>query len=65
MYVNAKMIPVETTPEIRGGKIKEKDSGSNSCMIYLMHCKNLFKCHNVPLSSKTIKEKKKNSTAII
>jgi hypothetical protein len=29
----------------------------NSCMIYLIHCKNLCKCHNVPAHIKTIKEK--------
>jgi hypothetical protein len=27
MYVNAKMIPVETFPRIRGGKIGEKSRG--------------------------------------
>jgi hypothetical protein len=33
--------------------------GVNSSMIYLKHCKNLCKCHNVPSPSITIKEKKK------
>jgi hypothetical protein len=31
--------------------------GVNSNMIYLIHCKNLCKCHNVPPHSTTIKEK--------
>jgi hypothetical protein len=31
----------------------------NSCVIYLIHCKNLCKGHNVPPPSKTIKEKRK------
>jgi hypothetical protein len=29
----------------------------NSCMIYLIHCKNLCECHNVPPSITTIKKK--------
>jgi hypothetical protein len=61
MYVNAKMIPVETISGIGGGRDKgEWWRGENSGMIYLIHCKNLCKCHNVPLSppSTTIKEKK-------
>jgi hypothetical protein len=30
----------------------------NSRMIYLIHCKNFCKCHNVPPPSTTIKKKK-------
>jgi hypothetical protein len=52
MYVNAKMIPGETVPGIRGG--------GNSSMIYLIHCKNFCKCYNVPPLSTTIKKKKKD-----
>jgi hypothetical protein len=55
------MIPVETISGIGGGRDKgEWWRGENSGMIYLIHCKNLCKCHNVPLSppSTTIKEKK-------
>jgi hypothetical protein len=60
--VNAKVIPVETVPEIRGGGMKESSGeGLNSSMIYLMHCKNLCKCHNVHLPSTTIKVKKKRN----
>jgi hypothetical protein len=44
MYVNAKTIPVETVPEIRGGGMKESNEGVNSIMIYLIHCKSLCKC---------------------
>jgi hypothetical protein len=36
MYVNAKMIPVETVPV----------EGVNSSVIYLIHCKNHCKCYN-------------------
>jgi hypothetical protein len=31
--------------------------GVNSNMIFLIHCKNFFKCHNVPPPSTTIKNK--------
>jgi hypothetical protein len=42
-----------------GRGIKEINEGVNSSMIYLIHCKNLCKCHNVPPPSTTIKEKNK------
>jgi hypothetical protein len=61
MYINAKMILVETVPGIRCGEMKERGrevEGVNSSMIYLMHCKNLCKCYNVPPPSTTIKKKK-------
>jgi hypothetical protein len=45
MYVNAKMVFVETAPEIRGGSIKSAVmKGVNSSMIYLIHCKKHYKC---------------------
>jgi hypothetical protein len=47
MYVNGKMIPVETTPGMGDGEIKENGEGVNSSMIQLIHCKNFCKCHNV------------------
>jgi hypothetical protein len=31
--------------------------GENSSTIYLMYCKNFCKCHNVPPSSATIKNR--------
>jgi hypothetical protein len=37
---------------------KENGEGVNSSMKYLICCKNLYKCHNVPLPSTTIKKKK-------
>jgi hypothetical protein len=43
MYVNAKIIPVETVPGIGEGGMKESSGGANSSMIYLIHCKNLYK----------------------
>jgi hypothetical protein len=47
MYANAKMMLVENVPGIRGRGIKESSGGVNSSVIYLIHCKNLCKCHNV------------------
>jgi hypothetical protein len=35
--------------------------GVNSCVIYLIHCNNLCKCHNVPLPSTTLKRKKRKA----
>jgi hypothetical protein len=58
MYVNAKMIPVETTPGIGGQGNKGIEQEVNSCKMYLIHCKNLCKCHNVPAPSTTIKGEK-------
>jgi hypothetical protein len=54
MYVNSKMIPVETTLGMGGGQIQE--DRVNSSIIYLIHCKNFYKCHNVPPPSTTIKK---------
>jgi hypothetical protein len=51
------MIPVETVPGIGGGGMKESSGGVNSNMIYLIHCKNLCKCHNVYPPSRKIKNK--------
>jgi hypothetical protein len=60
VYVNANMIPVETVPGIRGGGAKgEWWRGRNSSLIYLIHCKNLCKCHSVPPPSTSVKEKNK------
>jgi hypothetical protein len=55
MYVNAKMIPVETVPGIRQERMKESSEGVNSSMICLIHCKNLCKHYSVPPPSITIK----------
>jgi hypothetical protein len=48
MHVNVKVIPFETISGMERG-------GVNSSMIYLMHCKNFCKSHNVPPPSTTIK----------
>jgi hypothetical protein len=53
--LNAKIIPAETVIEIQGRGMKDSGGGVNSCMIYLIHCKNLCKCSSVPLLSTTIK----------
>jgi hypothetical protein len=57
MYVNAKMIPAETVPGIRGGWMGERSRTGDSSMIYLIHYKNLCKCYNVPIPSTAIKKK--------
>jgi hypothetical protein len=49
------MRPVETIPEMGGGRIRENDRGMNSSMIHLIYCENLYKCHNVSLPNRTIK----------
>jgi hypothetical protein len=53
--VNAKMIPVETVPRIRGREDKRAVEGVNLSMIYLIHCKNLCKCYSVPIPSTIIR----------
>jgi hypothetical protein len=56
MYVHGTMRPVETVPGIEGqGGYRRMVEGVNSSMIY---CKNLCKCHNVPLPSTRKKHKK-------
>jgi hypothetical protein len=56
MYGNEKAIPVGTVPGMQGSK-GEWWRGMNSSMIYSINCKNLCKCHSVPLPSTTRKEK--------
>jgi hypothetical protein len=59
MYVNAKMIPVETIPGI-GGEGKKESNGKGKFKYDIFDtCKNFCKCHNVPLPSTKIKENKK------
>jgi hypothetical protein len=48
------MIPVETVLGIWGGGMKRTEEWVNSSMIYLIHCKNFYKCHNVFPHSTTI-----------
>jgi hypothetical protein len=48
MYVNAKMIPVETVPGIRAGEMKDSSGGGEFKHDNLKHNKNLYKCCNVP-----------------
>jgi hypothetical protein len=42
MYENEKMRPVETTPGLGGGGIKENDGGGES----KISCKHFSKCHS-------------------
>jgi hypothetical protein len=44
MYENGKMRPVETIPGMGREGIKGNDGGVNSIMIYLIYCKNFYKC---------------------
>jgi hypothetical protein len=44
----------ETVPRTMGVGMKESSGGVNPSMIYLIYCKNLCKCYNVPLPSKII-----------
>jgi hypothetical protein len=55
MYVNGKMIPVETIPGMVGRGIKENDGGGNIRIVYLIHFKNICNCYSVPLPNTTIK----------
>jgi hypothetical protein len=59
MYVNAKMLPAVTVPGIREGRMRERSEGGNSIMMYLIHCKNLCKCYNVPTPRTKKKEKRR------
>jgi hypothetical protein len=54
MYVNGKIRPVETIPEMQGNGIKN-DGMVNSSRIFLIYCKNFCKCHNGHPPSITIK----------
>jgi hypothetical protein len=47
MYVNAKMIPVETSRNGGKRRVKENGGGVNSSMKCLTYCKNLCNCHCV------------------
>jgi hypothetical protein len=49
--MNAKMILVASIPGIGGGGVKKNSERVNMSMIYLIHCKNLCKCHSVPPGS--------------
>jgi hypothetical protein len=48
------MLSVETIPGTRGEGMKESSGEVNSNLIYLILCKNLCKCYNVPLPSTAI-----------
>jgi hypothetical protein len=52
MYVNGKMILVESVPGM--GEIKENSGGGWIQVLYLIHCKNLCKCHNVLPTIKSV-----------
>jgi hypothetical protein len=58
MNVNGKIVPIEPTPGMWEGGIKDSDGQSESSMIYLTYCKNFGKCHNVPPANTTIKKNK-------
>jgi hypothetical protein len=57
MYVNGKIISVETIPVIEERMMKKNGRrGEFKLYVYLICCKNFCKCHNVPPSS-TIKKR--------
>jgi hypothetical protein len=61
MHVNAKMISIKTVSGM-GGRIKknnEEVKRVNSTAIYLIHCKNFCKCHDVPHPAQQSKTKQK------
>jgi hypothetical protein len=58
MYLNAKMISVETTPGMGGWGWRRMVEEVNSRIIYLIHCKSLSKLHDVSPLIRTMKEKK-------
>jgi hypothetical protein len=60
MYVNGKLIPVKTLLWMGRGRRKWKRmvEGVNSSLIYLICCKNLCKCHNVPPTQHNNKKQK-------
>jgi hypothetical protein len=66
MYVNGRMISVETIPGM-GEKMEENGGGGEFNIIYLIYCKNFCKCHNVPPPSTIIKKfkNKKQIQAIL
>jgi hypothetical protein len=57
MYVNGKIIPVETIPGMGKKGIMRMVERMNSSMTYLIHCKNFCKCHNVPPTQHNLKKK--------
>jgi hypothetical protein len=57
MYVNGKMIAVETVPEMGGGRIKENGGRGEFKYDIFDYCKNFCKCHNVPQHNTVIKKR--------
>jgi hypothetical protein len=53
------MRPVQTIPGMMGDGIRRMVEGVNSSMIYLIHCKNFYKCNNVPPPSIRVNKKNK------
>jgi hypothetical protein len=52
------MIPIKTVPESGERGWRREVEGGNSSLMYLIHCKNLCKCYNVPTPSTTKKNEK-------
>jgi hypothetical protein len=64
IYVNGKMIPVETVPGMGEEGKRKMVEGVNSIMTYLIYCKNFCKCCNVLPPTTTIKKKTKKEKAV-
>jgi hypothetical protein len=56
MYVNGKMIPVDSITRMEEGRDKRGWERVNPRIIYLLYCKKFCGCHNVPPPSTTIKK---------
>jgi hypothetical protein len=54
MYVNGKIMFVETIPAMGKQEIKKNGGGVNPNKTYLIYCKSFSKCHKVSPSSTTI-----------
>jgi hypothetical protein len=57
MYVNGRMIYVETVPGMGEEEMRRMVEGMNSSTKYLIYCRNFCKCHSVPPPSTPIKKK--------
>jgi hypothetical protein len=51
---------IETIPGTVREGIRENGAGVNSSMIYLIHCKNFYKCHKILPPSTIIKNFQKS-----
>jgi hypothetical protein len=48
MYLSGKIISAKTVPGMGRVESRRMVEGVNSSMIFLIYCKNFYKCHNEP-----------------